>query len=128
LRQSRAELAAKGAVMIVVSFDPVRRVRGFCRRFAQPFTCVSDEPRAAYRAFGLGRASWLRTLTPRALAPYVRLYLSTRRASFGRVAENDLRQMGGDFVVSPDGILTLAYASHDPADRPPVEQILGSIG
>ena len=85
MRQCVDGLAAKGAVVIVVSFDPVRRVRGYCRRFAQPFTCVSDETRAAYGAFGLGRASWLRTLTPRALAPYVRLYLSTRRASFGRV-------------------------------------------
>jgi hypothetical protein len=121
-------LAAKGAVVIVVSFDPLRRVRGYCRRFAQPFTCVSDEPRAGYRAFGLGRASWLRTLTPRALAPYVRLVFSPRGASLGRAAEHDLRQMGGDFVVSPGGVLTLAYASHDPADRPAAEQILAAIG
>ncbi len=121
-------MAAKDAVEIVVSFDPVRRVRGYCRRFARPFTCLSDEPRAAYRAFGLGRASWLRTLTPRALAPYIRLMFSPRRSALGRAAEHDLRQMGGDFVVSPGGVLTLAYASHDPADRPPVDRIMAAIG
>ena len=113
--------------MLVISFDAARRVRGYCRRMHLPFRCLSDEQRVAYRAYHLGRASWLRTLTPRALAPYIRLYfrLGGRRPAYGG---QDLRQMGGDFVVAPDGRLALAYASHDPADRPPVEQILAAIG
>ncbi len=115
-------------MVLVISFDPPRQVRGYCRRFAQPFACLTDEPRAAYEAFGLRRASWLRTLTPRALAPYIRLIFSPGRTSFGRAAENDLRQMGGDFVVAPDGLLTLAYASHDPADRPSVDAIVAALG
>jgi len=40
----------------------------------------------------------------------------------------DLRQMGGDFVVSPDGRLAFAYASHDPADCPSVDDLLAAIG
>lgn len=90
---------------------------------------MADEPRAAYRAYGLSRASWVRTLTPRALAPYVRLYFGTRGLRFdpSRLKGQDLRQMGGDFVVSPDGVLTLAYASHDPADRPSAADIVGAM-
>jgi hypothetical protein len=127
LRQRQDELSARGAEVLVISFDPLRRVRGYCRRFAQPFACLADEPRQAYRAFQLGRASWLRTLTPRALAPYVTLYFR-RRGPRVNLKNADLRQMGGDFVVSPDGRLTLAYASHDPADRPSVDRILAAIG
>ena len=117
---------ARGAVVLVISFDPARRVRGYCRRLRLPFRCLSDEQRVAYRAYDLGRASWLRTLTPRALAPYVKLFL---RQGAGRpaFAGQDLRQMGGDFVVAPDGRLALAYASHDPADRPSVDQLLAAI-
>lgn len=115
--------------MVVISFDAMRRVRGYCRVNDVPFTCLADEQRVAYTAYGLGRASWLRTLTPRALAPYVRLYFSARRRGFGRrtIEGQDLRQMGGDFVVAPDGRLTLAYASHDPADRPSIESITAAI-
>jgi hypothetical protein len=127
LRQQQSEFEAKDAEVLVVSFDPPRRIRAYCRRLRLPFRCLSDEARLAYRAFGLGRASWLRTLTPKALAPYVRLYLrpgGPRPMSGGQ----DLRQMGGDFVVRPDGRLTFAYASHDPADRPSVDDLLAAIG
>ena len=130
MRQREGDLSARDAVVLVVSFDPPRRVGGYCRRHRLPFVCLSDERRLAYRAYGLGRASWLRTLTPRALAPYVRLYFRPPRGvghGLG-VRGQDLRQMGGDFVVSPQGRLALAYASHDPADRPAVEQILAAIG
>ena len=110
----------------MLSFDPPRRIRGYCRRLRLPFRCLSDEPRVAYRAYGLGRASWLRTLTPRALAPYLKLYFRRGgpRPAYGG---QDLRQMGGDFVVGPDGRLALAYASHDPADRPTVDQLLAAL-
>lgn len=116
-------------MVLVISFDAPRRIGGYCRRHQLPFRCLPDEQRVAYRAYGLGRASWLRTLTPRALAPYVTLYLRARIAGGRRpkVEGQDLRQMGGDFVVAPDGRLALAYASHDPADRPSVEQLLAAI-
>ena len=130
MRQREADFSARDAAVLVVSFDPPRRVGGYCRRHRLPFTCLSDQQRRAYRAYGLGRASWLRTLTPRALAPYLTLYLRPpggRRSRLGYSGQ-DLRQMGGDFVVAPDGRLALAYASHDPADRPSVEQLLGAIG
>ena len=131
MRQREDDLSARDAAVFVVSFDPPRRTGGYCRRHRLPFVCLSDEQRVAYRAYGLGRASWLRTLTPRALAPYLTLYFRAPppgRRSRLHYGGQDLRQMGGDFVVAPDGRLTLAYASHDPADRPSAEQILAAIG
>jgi hypothetical protein len=126
LRQRQDELRAKGADVLVISFDPIRRVRAYCRRLRLSFRCLSDEQRRTFAAYHLGRASWLRTLTPRALAPYVTLYLRRGgpRPAFGG---QDLRQMGGDFVVAPDGRLTLAHASHDPADRPSTDDVLEAI-
>ena len=126
LRQRQDELSARDAVVLVISFDPVRRLRGYCRRQRLSFQCLSDEQRVAYRAYHLGRASWLRMLTPRAIAPYVKLYLR-RRGGRPAVGGQDLRQMGGDFVVTPDGRLALAYASHDPVDRPSIDDLLAAI-
>ena len=111
--------------MLVISFEPSRRVGEYCRRHAVPFRCVVDEARTTYRAYGLDRAPWSRTLTPRALAPYVRQIFSPRLVR--RASDQDVRQRGGDFVVGRDGRIKLAHASDDPADRPTVEAILAAL-
>jgi peroxiredoxin len=125
LRQQQAALDERGAIVLVIGFEPARRVGGYCRRHSLPFRCLVDEARIAYRAYGLGRASWLRTLTPRSLAPYIRLMFSGRTVR--RASEQDVRQRGGDFVVGADGLVRLAHASDDPADRPSVEAILAAL-
>jgi hypothetical protein len=122
LHQQQAELAARDAVVLAISFDPFQDVRAFCATDRWSFACLVDEARTAYRAYGLTRGSWVQTLTPRALAPYARLLVSGRlvRAAPGQ----DIRQRGGDFVVGRDGRLTLAHDSDDPADRPDVGSIV----
>jgi peroxiredoxin len=122
LHRRKDELAARDAVVLAISFDPEPLVREFCRNQPWHLDCLVDERRTAYRAYGLTRGSWLQTLTPRALAPYIRLIFRGRaiRAAPGQ----DIRQRGGDFVVGRDGRLTLAHPSDDPADRPDVASII----
>lgn len=125
MRERRAEFAARGAAVLVIAFEAARRVSGYCRRHQLPFRCLVDERRAVYRAYGLGRASWLQTLTPRSLAPYIRLMFSGRAVK--RAADQDVRQRGGDFVIASDGRLTLVHTSDDPADRPSVDALLAAL-
>ena len=124
LRQRQAELEARDAMLLVVGFEAERRVGGYCRRYKIPFPCLVDADRGVYRAYGMGKASWLRTLTPRTLAPYIRLMMSGKVVR--SAAEQDVRQRGGDFVIGRDGRLTLVYVSNDPADRPPVDDIIAA--
>ena len=112
--------------MLVVSFDAAGRVREYRRRNDVPFTCLVDERRTVYRAYGFGRASWLSLLTPRTLAPYIRHAFMTRGLPSGDPGQ-DKQQMGGDVVVDPAGRVALAHASNDPADRPTVDAILAAI-
>lgn len=124
LHQHLDVLAVHNAIVLVVSFDPEERVAEFRREHQLRFPCLADESRTVYRAYGLTRGSWRQTLTPKALAPYIRLLFSGRTV---RAAPNqDIRQRGGDFVVGRDGRLTLAYVSDDPSDRPAIEQILAA--
>jgi len=124
LRQRQAELDSRNAVLLVIGFEAERRVGGYCRRYKMPFPCLVDADRGVYRAYGMGKASWLRTLTPRTLAPYIRLMLSGQIVR--SAPEQDVRQRGGDFVVGRDGRLALAYVSDDPADRPSVDAIIAA--
>jgi len=125
LRQRLAGANQSDAEVLVIGFEAARRVGGFCRRYDIPFRCLVDEPRSVYRAYGMGRASWLRTLTPRAIAPYLRHMMNGQPVR--RRHDQDVRQRGGDFVVGPEGLLRLAYVSDDPADRPSVDAILAQI-
>lgn len=126
MRQRQAELTARNAVVLVVSFDAATRVRGYCRRDKLPFACLADETREVYRAYGFGRASWLRMLTPRTLAPYIRYAFMQRGLPSGGAGE-DKQQMGGDVLVDPAGRIALAYPSRAPADRPTVDALIAVI-
>ncbi len=112
--------------MLVVAFDAAGRVREYRRRHSLPFTCLADERRAAYRAYGFGRASWLSMLTPRTLAPYIRHAFMTRGLPGGDRGQ-DKQQMGGDVVIDPAGRIALFNPSHEPADRPTVDALLAAI-
>lgn len=44
-----------------------------------------------------------------------------------RPTSSDFRQLGGDVLVDPEGIVQLHYLSDNPADRPSVEQLIAMI-
>jgi peroxiredoxin len=86
-----------------------------------PFHLLLDPERTVYRAYGLER-SLRRSWTLKTIWQYVKLMAAGRR---WRGIQGDSTQLGGDFVVDRSGIVRLAYRSHDPTDRPSVDQLLG---
>ncbi|MFN2388102.1 MAG: AhpC/TSA family protein, partial [Actinomycetota bacterium] len=92
-------------------------------RLESPFAFLGDEERAAYRALDLGRAGLLRTyLHPQVLRPYLGFALHGR---FPRLrAQQDRRQLGGDFVLGRDGNVVFSHAERGPEDRAPVGKIV----
>lgn len=47
-----------------------------------------------------------------------------QRGEFHDSHGDDTSQLGGDFIVDKNGVLRLVYPSHNPADRPPVDELL----
>ena len=85
-----------------------------------PFRLLLDPERTVYEAYGLER-SLARSWNLRTIWRYVQLLTSGRS---WRGIQGDSAQLGGDFVVDADGIVQLAYRSHDPTDRPDVDDLL----
>lgn len=117
LRQ-REKLESVGATALFVVHDDPDAVRaGLLRDLDVRFPVLVDLAREAYGAWGLRRSSvagvWL---DPRVWASYARLMIRGERIrSLGR----DTLQLGGDFVIAPDG--RVAYARPQQRDdRPPV--------
>ena len=47
--------------------------------------------------------------------------------SFYESHGDDTAQLGGDFIVDSQGNFQFVYPSHDPTDRPPVEDLLAVV-
>ena len=114
----REKIERAGATAVfVVHDDPDAVQAGLLRDLDARFAVLVDLDREAYAAWGLRRSSvagvWL---DPRVWASYARLMLRGERI---RALGRDTLQLGGDFVIAPDG--HVAYARPQQCDdRPPV--------
>lgn len=88
------------------------------------FTVLLDRDRTAYKAYGLER-SRLRSWHPRVVWMYVKRWF--QRGEFYDSHGDDTSQLGGDFIVDKNGFLRLIHASHDPTDRPSVDELVKAL-
>lgn len=122
--RQRDELRSAGMDVLLVSFEPFSRVREYSTDDGFGWPVLADETGAAYRDYGLERASFLRAwFSPRT----VRFYLaSALRGKRIRRPVSDTSQLGGDFLIDPAGRIVFAFRSAEPADRPSVEEIFAA--
>jgi hypothetical protein len=123
--EQREQIDAAGTAVIVVHDKPERLREGLLRDLEVPYPVLIDREMASYRAWGLGRARRLKTYTsPKVLLGYAaRLLFRGERLMFG----SDPDQLGGDFVVGPDGRLTYSHPQHGVNDRPPVGLLVDEL-
>jgi hypothetical protein len=122
VRELLDEIRAAGVDVLVVTQSRPEAVAGV----SLPLPTVCDPDRAAYRYFGLDRGRWSMFLRWRVLARYLRLIFAGWRPHRGE-AEEDMLQLGGDFILSADRHLLYAHRSNDPADRPAAADLLDQI-
>lgn len=125
VRDRSDRLDAVGASALFVVHDEPHRIReSMLAGLDVEFPVLVDTDRRTYRAWGLRRAKWSTVyLDPKVWRSYVRKLLSGQRPPKGG---RDTLQLGGDFVVAPDG--TLAYSRpQEVDDRPPVGEVLTAV-
>jgi hypothetical protein len=126
VRRHADRLERAGAAALFVVHDETRRVRDSLLRDIGPipFPILVDRERWAYAAWGLGRAAWWRVwLDPKIWVQYATLLVGGSRL---RRTGHDTLQLGGDFVIAPDG--AIAYSRPQRRDdRPPVGRLLAVI-
>jgi peroxiredoxin len=120
LCQHQEELDRLNVEVLIISFGTLPAATRWLEETCNPFRLLLDPERKAYEAYGLER-SLARSWNLKTIWRYVQLLASGRR---WRGIQGDSAQLGGDFVVDADGIVRLAYQSHDPTDRPDVDELL----
>lgn len=88
------------------------------------FTVLLDRDRTVYKAYGLERSK-LRSKSPRTIWLYFTRWLQGQK--FHDSHGDDTSQLGGDFIVDKNGVLRLVHPSHDPSDRPSVDELVKVI-
>lgn len=123
---ARDRFADRGCVIVAVCQAEPDHLSAYLARRPWEVPVVTDPGRVAYRAFGLERTGWLTFFRPKVLLGYLRGLLR----GYGLkkpVPGEDVRQLGGDFLVDRSGTVVWAYRSADPTDRPGVADILKAI-
>lgn len=123
MRQHAAEIASLNARVAIISFSSTFGAQTWLEETSAPFTLLLDPERAAYRAYGLEH-SLVRSWGPKVWLRYAQLMLTGRQ---WRGIQGDSGQLGGDFIVDSSSVTRFVYRSHDPADRPPISQLLGAL-
>src|SRR4051812_25082325 len=120
-----AFLRERSVQVVVVTFTPPAKIAAFLARRPQPLPIVSDPGREAYRAFGLKRTNVFAFFKPRVLGKFLRQIWHGGRVQ--RPVDNDVLQLGGDFLFDADGKLVWSWRSQDATDRPTPSDIRGAV-
>ena len=110
--------------VLVVTFDPLEMAQAYVKETALGWPLLVNESRALYSQYGMGGATLGKLLAPASWWAYGKLLLRGRRLA---KPGSDIRQLGGDVLVDPQGTVRLVHASSGPADRPTVDEILSII-
>ncbi len=115
-----------GCEILTITQASPALLRKFLGRNPQPFPVVGDPDRVAYRAFGLERTSWHTFLKPSVIWGYLRLKFRGVGIKLPTMQE-DVLQLGGDFLLDRGGTVVWKFTSADPTARPGVEELLQEL-
>ncbi|MBW6466663.1 MAG: redoxin domain-containing protein [Brevefilum sp.] len=110
--------------VIIVTFGSLPAIQQWMKETCVTFEVLFDPERAVYKAYGLER-SWLRAWHPRVLWVYIKRWF--KGGTFYDSRGDDTSQLGGDFIIDNQGLLKFVYPSHDPTDRPAVDELLAVV-
>ncbi len=120
------EFTDLGTTVLVVSFAAPETLELHVKDMGLKFPAASDKSRKAYVDYGLQRGSFFQVWHPSVIIKYVSLMFKGMKAKPPPVDE-DLSQLGGDFIIDAKGRIAYAFTSTRPDDRPPVQDLLNSL-
>ena len=124
MRERKTELESLGAEVLVVTFESDSVARKYVAETNLPWPLVIDTERSLYQAYGMASAHSRDLYGPRVVWLYLKLIFRGGRV---RLPTGDTRQLGGDVIVDPQGIVRFHHVAEGPAGRPAIESLLAVI-
>ena len=114
------------AVVVVVTFGDQEAAASYLSATQLSLPILIDGDRNGYQAYGCGRGRVSRVWGWRSAKRYWGIL---RRDGFTnlRSPNEDTLQLGGDFVIDPDGRLAYGFWGAGPDERPAVDELLDAL-
>lgn len=122
----RLDELGEDTVVALITFTDREHLAGYSANHDLPFPILVDPDRQTYKTYGLGRGSVRRVWGPAAARRYLEIFRSDGIGGLARPVEDTL-QLGGDFVIDPDGTLVYGYWGAGPDDRPSVDELITAV-
>jgi NAD(P)-dependent dehydrogenase (short-subunit alcohol dehydrogenase family) len=117
------DIRAAGAELVIVGNGAKSFAAAFREDFDLDCPLLLDPQLRGYRAAGLRRGR-VEALSPRLPLNAIR---ALRAGARQETLQGDAWQLGGVFVIRPDGELLYRYASREAGDHPPVDAVLAAL-
>ena len=124
LQQHQDEIDAIGLQVAVVTFQAEWMAVAYAERLNLHWPLLIDEKLSLYHAYGMRHGRLRDILGAAAIGAY---FKAMARGRMPRRSAGDPRQLGGNVLVDPAGIVRLHHVATGPADRPSVEQQLDVV-
>lgn len=105
----------------IITFDADFMALAYIKSTRCPWPLLLDSDRELYQAYGMARGSWRAIYGLTSIWKYLKLIAGGQRP--GKPG-SDWRQMGGDVMIDPQGVVKLHYISQNPHDRPSVNKLI----
>ncbi len=110
--------------VVVVTFQPGPIDLAYVRQTSLTWPLLIDADRSLYTVYGMERGRWWNLVGPAAMWAYTKLML---RGRMPRAPSGDPKQLGGDVLIDPKGIVRLHHVGNGPADRPSIATLLDAV-
>jgi NAD(P)-dependent dehydrogenase (short-subunit alcohol dehydrogenase family) len=123
LRDALGEIRSRGAELVIVGNGSPAFAQAFREDMALDAPLLVDPELRAYRAAGLRRGR-VELLSPRLPLHAIRALRAGARQG---AIQGDPWQLGGVFVIRPDGALVYRHVSREAGDHPPVREVIAAL-
>ena len=123
MRRAYPDLQAAGIDLVMVGMGNPAQTAQFIRELDLPYPVLSDADRAAYRAYRTIEAGVKEFVSPQAGKALIGAMLRGNRG--GRPVGNP-QQLGGVYVIGPDGRLRWSKPSTYAGDHASTDEILAA--
>jgi len=128
LREIVSDIHAFGAELVIVGSGSPQMAGFFAEDYSITTPVLTDPQRSVYQALEVRRPPRLAFIDPRVFARGLRALLRGHRQHSDQMSERgDETQLGGVFIVRPDGTLAWASRSAFAGDHPTNAAILSAL-
>lgn len=124
MREQETELKRRRIAVVVVTFDQEAMARHYVESTQLSWPLLLDAEKELYRAYGFEKADLWAIYGPASIWHYLKLLAGGHKL---KRPGKDLRQLGGDVIIDPAGMVRYHFASESPHDRPTVENLLNVV-